>query len=71
MVLVNIKSERLFNLCTWLASHAEIDRTDIQVLFMANGEIRLKATADNGIEYGLKVIGDQVTFHTKSFVEIL
>lgn len=70
MQLNQIYFERLKELTTWLALQAKVSESNVLVTFMDSGEIRLKAIAANEVQYGIRVIGDQISYHTKQYINI-
>lgn len=65
-----MKFGKLQELVTWLAGKANVYACEVEVIAMDGGELRLKVKDSDGKEYGLKVIDDLISFHTKEYVQL-
>lgn len=70
MQLNQIYFERLRELTTWLAIQAQLSESNVLVKFMTDGEIRLSVIAPNDVQYSIRLVGDQITYHTSQYINI-
>lgn len=70
MIANQLSFARFNELVVWLAAKAEVYSTDVTVIIMDDGEIRLKVTAEDEIQHGLKFRNGQISYHTKQNVNI-
>ena len=70
MQLNQIYFERLKHLVSWLSDKAEMPEEEVLVKFNSDASIVLTVFTEDEQTHSLKILGDQLTYDIKKYVEI-
>lgn len=70
MQLNQIYFERLKHLVSWLSDKAEIPEGEVVVQFNSDTSIVLMAFTEDEQTHTLRILGDQLTYNIKKYVNI-